>query len=160
MLILNSYIIENSVEVNKKAYKIFHVGVSLMKMLTLFFIFLSIWIIWSLLISAFCLILALIFGNLRKKTVYTFRYIVDDDFFNLIMIDIDGNEKIVEKLSIDEIKNVEYTKEMPLGITKYCGEFTDVNSESYLRITTVDKDFFIIADKYFYSILVRNMRSK
>lgn len=87
----------------------------------------------------------------KQKVIFTFRYTVSDGTFLVKMIDINGNEKIKEKIVINTISNLSIVDKSNAE-ESYFNKKNDEN-DMIVKIETNEKRFFILCDKYMYSLL-------
>jgi hypothetical protein len=151
----NSYKLECESISKAKKFEILH-NISLtLKIFALLGIIAIIWRLWFIAISIIFYILSIIISKKAFSMVFTYEYWLDDDTLKITRYYKNNTSKILVNLPIESSFLCEIVPYHEIDFnSKNCYVDKAYNSELYLSITAPSVQFYMIADKYFYSLLM------
>lgn len=151
----NSYKLEcESISTAKKFENLHNISLTL-KIFALLCLIAIIWRLWFIAISVFLYILSIILSKKAFSMVFTYEYWIDDDTLKITKYYKNNTSKMLVVLPIDSNFVCEIIPYDEIDFNnKNCYVDKGFESELYLKITAPSMQFFMIADKYFYSLLM------
>ena len=151
MLISNSYSLEYKYEEKKGLFQKLHYTANVFKIICICLIAVSFWQIWALIGVGVSLATVVVLSLYKQRILFTYRYTVSDGTLIVKKIDINGNETVKEELDVNNIDNISIVEQISDGDVYFNEKMED--TDLIVKIEIEKRRFFILSDKYMYSIL-------
>ncbi|HOO22288.1 MAG TPA: hypothetical protein PKY53_01250 [Clostridia bacterium] len=140
-----------------KKFELLHNTSLILKIFALLCIIPVIWKPWFLAISAALFIAGSFLSQYAFKQVFTYEYLIDAGILQVNRHYRNNASETLAEIPLESaFQCVMITRENVDFTDKNCYIDPKCNAELYLEIIDRDNKFYIIADKYFYSLLMEN----
>jgi hypothetical protein len=151
----NNYKLECESISNVKKFETFHNISLILKILAMLCLLVIIWKIWFLWISLGLFIISSIVSNYALSLVFSYEYWLDNGVLKVTKYLKNNTSKILVTMKVDSQFECDIIPYVEIDFNdKNCYIDKAFDGELYLKLKTDDKQFYIIADKYFYSLLM------
>ncbi|MFA6867156.1 MAG: hypothetical protein WCR54_06525 [Clostridia bacterium] len=157
MLCSNNYKLECSNVQNAKTYRILHNISLILKIIAVLILIVMIWLVWFFAISIVIYISSIIIAYRAASMTYDYEYFIDANRLKVTKIYKNNKEITVFNQLICDLQSCERIQNNEVDYnSKNCWVVNGFQPEYFLKIKYNNEFSYIIADKYFYSLLMEN----
>lgn len=151
----NNYKLECESISNTKKFNILHNISQILKIFALLSFLVMIWRLWFVAISISLFVISMLLASYAFSLVFTYEYWLDNGVLKVTKYYKNNTSLILVSMPVDSEFDCDI---IPYGEIDFnsAGCYIDkaFNSGLYLKIKTAEREFYIISDQYFYSLLM------